>query len=215
MQQAIDSEPSEGHFFALLGDIEADEDDLNAADRAYDQAINLNPNFFYPLMRSGVINERQGRIAKAKRRLNRSLKLLETAEAYNTLGAIAEREGNLQQAEELYARAAQDSGATGQTALTSLVSLRSKNNPAELVGMRWGIGPDGTVLIEATNLTPRTLIGIDLELRIVDTQGVLRSYNQRLVGLSPKEVMQITTGLRPSSSQVQLSVQAIESVQGL
>ena len=215
VQQAIDSEPSEGHFFALLGDIEADEDDLNAADRAYDQAINLNPNFFYPLMRSGVINERQGRIAKAKRRLNRSLKLLETAEAYNTLGAIAEREGNLQQAEELYARAAQDSGATGQTALTSLVSLRSKNNPAELVGMRWGIGLDGTVLIEATNLTPRTLIGIDLELRIVDTQGVLRSYNQRLVGLSPNEVMQTTTGLRPSLSQVQLSVQAIESVQGL
>ena len=214
VQQAIDSEPREGHFYALLGDIEADEDDLNAADRAYDQAVNLNPNFFYPLMRSGVINERQGRIAKAKRRLNRSLELLETAEAYNTLGAIAEREGNLQQAEDLYARAAQDSGAAGQTALTSLVSLRSKSNPAALVSLRWGIGADGKVLIEATNKTPRTLMGIDLQLRLVDAQGILRSYDQRLVGLSPGQVTQVSTGLRPGSGQVQLSIASIETVQG-
>ena len=214
VQQAIDSEPREGHFYALLGDIEADEDDLNAADRAYDQAVNLNPNFFYPLMRSGVINERQGRIAKAKRRLNRSLELLETAEAYNTLGAIAEREGNLQQAEELYARAALDSGAAGQTALTSLVSLRSKSNPAALVSLRWGIGADGKVLIEATNKTPRTLMGIDLQIRLVDAQGISRSYNQRLVVLSPGQVTQVSTGLRPGSGQVQLSIASIETVQG-
>ena len=214
VQQAIDSEPREGHFYALLGDIEADEDDLNAADRAYDQAVNLNPNFFYPLMRSGVINERQGRIAKAKRRLNRSLELLETAEAYNTLGAIAEREGNLQQAEDLYARAAQDSGAAGQTALTSLVSLRSKSNPAALVSLRWGIGADGKVLIEATNKTPRTLMGIDLQIRLVDAQGISRSYNQRLVVLSPGQVTQVSTGLRPGSGQVQLSIASIETVQG-
>ena len=214
VQQAIDSEPREGHFYALLGDIEADEDDLNAADRAYDQAVNLNPNFFYPLMRSGVINERQGRIAKAKRRLNRSLELLETAEAYNTLGAIAEREGNLQRAEELYARAAQDSGAAGQTALTSLVSLRSKSNPAALVSLRWGIGADGKVLIEATNKTPRTLMGIDLQIRLVDAQGILRSYDQRLVGLSPGQVTQVSTGLRLGSGQVQLGIASIETVQG-
>ena len=214
VQQAIDSEPREGHFYALLGDIEADEDDLNAADRAYDQAVNLNPNFFYPLMRSGVINERQGRIAKAKRRLNRSLELLETAEAYNTLGAIAEREGNLQQAEDLYARAAQDSGAAGQTALTSLVSLRSKSNPAALVSLRWGIGADGKVLIEATNKTPRTLMGIDLQIRLVDAQGISRNYNQRLVGLSPGQVTQVSTGLRPGSGQVQLGIASIETVQG-
>ena len=213
VQQAIDSEPREGHFYALLGDIEADEDDLNAADRAYDQAVNLNPNFFYPLMRSGVINERQGRIAKAKRRLNRSLELLETAEAYNTLGAIAEREGNLQQAEELYARAAQDSGAAGQTAVTSLVSLRSKSNPAALVGLRWGIGVDGSLQIEATNKTPRTLAGINLQLRIIDAQGNPRSHRQPLARLRPSQVVQISTGLRPGSGQVQLSVVSIESVQ--
>tara|TARA_A100001015_G_scaffold287618_1_gene357572 strand:+ start:122 stop:772 length:651 start_codon:yes stop_codon:yes gene_type:complete len=213
VQEAIDSEPREGHFYALLGDIEADEDDLNAADRAYDQAVSLNPNFFYPLLRSGVVNEQQGRIAKAKRRLNRSLALLETAQAYNALGAIAEREGKLQQAEELYARAAQDSGAAGQTAVTSLVSLRSKSNPAALVGLRWGIGVDGSLQIEATNKTPRTLAGINLQLRIIDAQGNPRSHRQPLARLRPSQVVQISTGLRPGSGQVQLSVVSIESVQ--
>ena len=50
------------------------------------------------------------------------------------------------------------------------------------------VGADGKVLIEATNKTPRTLMGIDLQIRLVDAQGISRSYNQRLVGLSPGEV---------------------------
>ncbi len=56
IQEAIAMEPSESHFYALLGDIEIQEDALNSADRTYDQAVSLNPNFFYPLLRSGVVN---------------------------------------------------------------------------------------------------------------------------------------------------------------
>ena len=114
VNKAIDIEPRESHFFALLGDIEAQENSLGAADAAFDRAIALNPNFFYPLLRSGMVNEKQGRTAKAKRQLNRSLQLLETAQAYSTLGAIAEREGNTREAEELYAKAATDQGANGK-----------------------------------------------------------------------------------------------------
>ena len=47
-----------------------------------------------------------------------------------------------------------------------------------------------------------------------DAQGILRSYNQRLVGLSPGQVTQVSTGLRPGSGQVQLSIASIETVQG-
>ena len=80
--------------------------------------------------------------------------------------------------------------------------------------MRWGVDGDGKVLIEATNKTPRTLMGIDLQIRLVDAQGISRSYNQRLVGLSPGQVTQVSTGLRPGSGQVQLSIASIETVQG-
>ena len=214
VESAIAIEPQEAHFFALLGDIEVEEDALADADHSFDQAISLNPEFFYPLLRSGIVSEQRGQLAKAKRQLNRSLQLLETAQAYSALGTIAEREGNLQEAESLYAKAAQDSGSTGQAALTSLVSLRSKSDPASLVDLRWGIGVNGSIVVEATNKTPRTLAGIGLQIRMADGRGNLRSYDQRIPALPPNQIMQINTTLRPGSGQVQLSVAGIESVSG-
>ena len=214
VDQAIDLEPNEAHFYALLGDLEFEGNALDSAERAYDQAIKLNPKFFYPLLRSGVLNENRARIAKAKRHLNRSLELLQTAQAYQTLGAIAEREGNLSEADALYAKAAQGSGAAGQTALTSLVTLRSKSNPTSLVGLRWGIGAQGTLVMEATNTTPRALNGVWIKIRLIDAQGVVRSYDQPITALSPNQVTQVTTRLYPGSGRVQLSITRIESVGG-
>ncbi len=214
VNQAIDIEPNEGHFFALLGDIEAQENKLGAADTAFDQAIALNPNFFYPLLRSGVVNEKRGRTSKAKRHLNRSLELLQTAQAYGALGAIAEREGNTQEAEELYAKAATDGGATGQAALTSLVTLRSKERPESVVDLRWGTDTDGTLVIEATNTTPRSLQGIDLQVRLIDGQGNRRSYNQRITILSPNQTRRLATGLQAGPNQVQVVVTGIQRVLG-
>lgn len=212
VKQAIDLEPREGQFFALLGDINAEEQAVAAADTAYDRAISLNPNFFYAHLRGGILNEKRGRIVKAKSQLNRSLQLLETAQAYHALGSIAEREGNLEEAENLYAKAAADSGATGQTALTSLVTLRSQQEPQRLINLRWGAGPSGTVLVEASNTTPRTLLGVDLQIRLTDLQGNVNVYTQRLGQIPANRALQLDTGLRPGSGRVTVSVLSIDSV---
>ena len=182
------------------------------ADTAYDRAISLNPNFFYAHLRGGILNEKRGRIVKAKSQLNRSLQLLETAQAYHALGSIAEREGNLEEAENLYAKAAADSGATGQTALTSLVTLRSQQEPQRLINLRWGAGPSGTVLVEASNTTPRTLLGVDLQIRLTDLQGNVNVYTQRLGQIPANRALQLDTGLRPGSGRVTVSVLSIDSV---
>ena len=212
VEQAIDLEPREGQFFALLGDIDAEEQALTAADAAYDRAISLNPDFFYAHLRSGILNEKRGRIAKAKSQLNRSLQLLETAQAYNALGAIAEREGNLEEAQNLYAKAATGGGATGQTALTSLVTLRSQQEPQRLINLRWGTGLSGTVLVEVSNTTPRTLLGINLQIRLTDLQGNVGVYTQRIGGLPADRTLQIDTQLNPGSGRVAVSVLSIDSV---
>ena len=214
VNKAITIEPREGHFYSLLGDIEAEENALGAADAAFDQAIALNPNFFYPLLRGGMVNEKRGQTSKAKRQLNRSLTLLQTAQAYSTLGAIAEREGNSQEAEELYAKAATDNGAIGQAALTSLVTLRSKERPQSLVGLRWGTNPDGTIVIETTNTTPRSLQGVNLQVRLIDGQGNRRNYNQRISLLPPNQARTLATGLPAGTGQVQIFVTGIERVLG-
>lgn len=212
VNEAIELEPKEGHFYTLLGDIEASENALAAADRAFDTAIELNPNFFYPLLRSGVISEERGRIVKAKRHLNRSLQLLETAQAYQALGAIAEREGNLTEAEQLYAKAAGDSGATGQAAMTSLISLRSKQQPQSLIDLRWGIDSDGTVLVEATNKSPRGLAGVNLDISVVDAQGRRRSFTQRVPALPANRTTRVGTRIQAGAGQVRIAVTKIESV---
>jgi predicted Zn-dependent protease len=214
VNQAIRVEPKESHFYSLLGDIEAKENALGAADAAFDRAVALNPNFFYPLLRSGMVNEKRGRASKAKRQLNRSLQLLQTAQAYGTLGAIAEREGNTREAEELYAKAATDAGTTGQAAMTSLVTLRSKERPQSVVGLRWGRHTDGTIVIEATNKTPRSLQGVNLQVRLIDVGGVQRSYNQRISLLSPNQTRSVATGLPAGTGQVQVVVSDIQEVLG-
>jgi predicted Zn-dependent protease len=212
VERAIDLEPREGQFFALLGDLDAEEQAFTAAETAYDQAIRLNPDFFYAHLRSGILNEKRGRIAKAKSQLNRSLQLLETAQAYNALGAIAEREGNLEEAQNLYAKAAADTGATGQTALTSLVSLRSKEEPQSLINLRWGAGSSGTVLVEVSNTAPRTLQGVTLRIRLTDLQGNVDVYTQRVSSIPANRALQIDTRLNPGTGQVAVSVLSIDSV---
>ena len=212
VERAIDLEPREGQFFALLGDLGAEEQAFTAAETAYDQAIRLNPDFFYAHLRSGILNEKRGRIAKAKSQLNRSLQLLETAQAYNALGAIAEREGNLEEAQNLYAKAAADTGATGQTALTSLVSLRSKEEPQSLINLRWGAGSSGTVLVEVSNTAPRTLQGVTLRIRLTDLQGNVDVYTQRVSSIPANRALQIDTRLNPGTGQVAVSVLSIDSV---
>jgi predicted Zn-dependent protease len=212
LEQAIDLEPREGQFFALLGDIDAEEQAFTAADAAYDRAISLNPDFFYAHLRGGILNEKRGRIAKAKNQLNRSLQLLETAQAYNALGSIAEREGNLEEAENLYAKAAADSGTTGQAALTSLVTLRSQENPQSLIDLRWGTGLNNTVLVEVSNTTPRTLLGINLQIRVTDLQGNVNVYTQRVGGIPASRALQIDTRLNAGTGRVAVNVLSIDSV---
>ena len=196
----------------LLGDIELAQNDVAKADRAFDRAIALNPDFFYTRLRSGVVKEQRGRLGEAKQQLNRSLALLQTAQAYGALGAIAEREGNLQQAEALYAKAANDTGAAGQTALTSLISLRSQSRPQSLVGLGWNVSAQGTVLVQAANKTPRTLRGVNVQIRVVYGQGRGRNFNQRIASLPPNQAQQLDTRLPAGSGQVQLNVVSIESV---
>ena len=95
----------------------------------------------------------------------------------------------------------------GQTALTSLVALRSQQEPQRLIDLRWGTGPDGTVLVKASNTTPRTLLGINLQIRLTDPLGSVNLYTQRLASIPANRSLQFDTQLRPGSGRVAVSVE--------
>ncbi|MFQ3347527.1 MAG: putative Zn-dependent protease [Candidatus Azotimanducaceae bacterium] len=214
INQAIKVEPNEGHFRSFLGDIELDAKRYTAAQNAYAEAIKLNPGFFYPHLQSGITSEKQGALSQAKSRLNRSIELLPTSQAYNALGNIAQRQGNTEEAREYFAAASSDSGASGQAALNSLIKMDLNGNPGAYIGFRYGANEAGELQIEVSNKAPRAFKNISLSINYVDQRGKLRNSRRQLSLLSANEAKLINTGLISPQGEAQISVISATLIEG-
>lgn len=181
-QKAIKLEPREGHFHSLLGDIEHKNNKLRTAKKHYDKAISLNNDFFYYFLQNGLVSEKLGDQASAKRYLDRSVQLLPTANAYNSLGNIARAQGQISNAKQYYSQAAGQQNAAGQAALGSLVELDLPSNPSKYIQTRYGIAKNGQLQIQVNNATPRNVRNIVVAVQYVDVNGKLRNIQQQLSG---------------------------------
>ncbi len=182
--QAIAIEPREGHFYALLGDIEFKQHRPHAAKAYYDKAISNNDNFFYYYVRRGEVNEMLHQNSQAKQDLQKSLSLLPTADAYNALGILARNEGDYAHAKAYFAKAAQDSkGEAGKAAYAALVELDLADNPQKYIGVRAAQGRAGNIIVELSNPTPRAVSGIVLGIEVADNTGRMRRLNKSLNGV--------------------------------
>lgn len=164
-------EPREGHFEALLGDIEEARGNHTAALSRYNRAIRLNDSFFYYHLKKGVVNEELGNRSRAKQDLKNSIELLPTANAYNSLGNIARQERRFREAKEYYARAAEDKTKIGKQAYSSLVELDLPDNPGKYLKVRLGVDERGRTLAKITNNTPRDVRGVVLGVQLRDGSG--------------------------------------------
>ncbi len=182
MQKAIDIEPSDGHFFSLLGDIDQRNKRFQAARRNYDKAIRLNNDFFYYHLQRGLVNEKLKDNTPAKLDLERSVELLPTADAFNALGNIARAEGRHAEAKQYYAKAASNDSSTGKAAYGSLVELDLPENPGNYIKVRTGLSPSGTLLAQISNPTPKNVKGLVLVLQYPDAVGRLRQIRRSIGG---------------------------------
>ena len=180
--KAISLEPREGHFHSLLGDIEHKKNNLNVAQRHYDKAISLNSEFFYYYLQNGLVSEKLGDKATAKRYLDRSLQLLPTANAYNSLGNIARADGQIAAAKSYYSKAAGQQSEAGKEAFGSLVELDLPTNPGNYIKTRYGITRSGSIQIQVSNSTPRNVKNIVVAVQFVDLNGKVRNLQQQLSG---------------------------------
>src|SRR5690606_18429416 len=115
-REAIRLQPAEGHFHALLGDIELARGRNADAIAHYREAMARNDRYFYYPLRKGIAHQRLRQWDQAEADLETSVSILPTAEAYYGLGLIAEQRGNRAAALERYALAAQSSSEVGQAA---------------------------------------------------------------------------------------------------
>ena len=188
-------EPREAHFEALLGDIEQKRGNNTAALTHYNKATRLNNGFFYYHLQKGMVNQQLGNRTQAKQDLDSSIKLLPTANAFNSLGDIARQERRYNEAKEYYAKAAQDKSATGKQAFGSLVELDLSENPGKYLKVKLGIDKRGRTIAKVFNNTPKPINGIALSAYFKDAAGRKRNAEFNLRGtLQPGKSASIDLG---------------------
>jgi tetratricopeptide (TPR) repeat protein len=196
VNKSVSIEPREGHFHALLGDIALKQNRNQAAKSYYDRAISNNPNFFYYFVQRGVTNEKLHYNAQAKQDLQKSLDLLPTADAYNSLGNIARAERNPAKAKEYYAKAAENDSEAGQSAYASLVDMDIGSNPSQYVQVKVAQNSSGGIVAQISNPTPRKIGRVVLAISVADTSGRVRQISKALSGtIAAKTKEQINLGI--------------------
>lgn len=181
-QQAIDLEPKEAHFYALMGDVEQKNSQLKRAVQQYDKATRLNPDFFYYYLQRGKVNEQLNLSQQAQADLKRSAELLPTAGAYNSLGNLAKKAGRLDEAKGYFSQIANDQSDIGKQAYGSLVDLDLKDNPAKYVKVEVGQDSQGRIVAQISNPTPRSINAIELIIQYKEATGQTRQLKRRLNG---------------------------------
>ncbi len=180
-QRAISMEPKEALFYGLKGDVEQEKGRLKPALQQYYKATKLNPNFFYYYLQRGKVEEQLQLNMQAQSDLERSVELLPTGDAYNSLGNLAQKAGRLNEAKAYFVKVGSE-GEVGQKAYGSLVDLDLQDNPAKYIKVRAGQDAQGRIVVQVSNPTPRDINKIVLILQARNADGKVQKLQRKLQG---------------------------------
>ncbi len=196
--EAVRIVPGEGHFHALLGDIDYRQNQHAQAAEHYADAVARNDQYFYYYLRRGFARSQLGQRDAAETDLRQSLALLPTAEGYYGLGSVLEQRGDRVAALEAYRQAAQSSGGAGQAAQDAVVRLDLPTNPGQYLALRTGLDANAMLAIEIGNPTRVAVADIRLTIAYTDSQGTMRQVERTYSGpLGPGTATQLATDLGP------------------
>jgi tetratricopeptide (TPR) repeat protein len=164
-----------------MGDVEQKKHRLKPALQQYYKATQLNPDFFYYYLQRGKVEEQLQLNIQAQSDLERSVGLLPTADAYNSLGNLAQRAGRLDEAKAYYVKVGSE-GELGEKAYGSLVDLDLKDNPAKYIEVRAGQDAQGRIVVQISNPTPRDINRIVLILQARNAAGKVQKLRHNLKG---------------------------------
>ena len=182
VRQAIQIEPREGHFYALLGDIHLTEKRYGEALAEYDRAIGLNGNYFYYYLQRGLTNRRLNKAREARADLEASTRLLPTAMAYNSLGELELASGSPQKARQYFTEAAASDSPAGKAAQLSLLRMDFPQNAGNYLQIEIGLTRQGNVVAQISNRAVLDVRNIELLIEYPDAAGRTRQANRKLPG---------------------------------
>ena len=190
----------------LYGDIEMAANNPGRALPRYTRAVELNPEFFYYQYGKAEAHRALNQLDPAQGAYEASIALLPTAGAYYGLGRIAETRGNILQALEHYARAAESSGAAGVAARAATVRLDLPTNPGRYLSLATRTDSNGQLYIEIGNLTEFAISDIVVSIAYIDG-GQAQQLRRPVDGTLPaREARRLATGLGPFTAAGQYTV---------
>jgi len=180
---ALQVEPDEALFHALRGDVRAVQNRWSDALINYNRAVDRNPGYFYPLMRRGLTYRQLGNVNEATADLERSIQLLPTAPAMNTLGEIRLAAGQREQALELFRAAAKSDSPDGRAAADSLLRLELPGKPYRYIKAAVGQGSSGQLVLELQNPTTVAVEIQQLAFEYLDSNNQVRQVRRDVRGV--------------------------------
>jgi predicted Zn-dependent protease len=176
--RAIEVEPEEALFYGLKGDVEFSRRRYNQAIQHYSEALRRNDGYFKYFLGRGESYRKTGRIQLARQDLANSARLLPTADAYSALGVMAEQEGELDRAIELYQAASSSATPAGRQSVQRLIALDLPRQPDRYVSTGLRLDQSGRVYVEIGNRTSVPLSRIELLIAWRDQQGTWRQQRK-------------------------------------
>ena len=167
IDQAIGLQPREALFHGIRGDILATLDRHGDAVRAYDAAIERDPDYYAHYLGRGLSRETLGQRRLARGDLLRGNSLLPTPFVSYKLGGYALADGNRVEAKRLFQAASQASGDLGTAGRIAFARLDIEDAPGKYLKTELYL-EDGQIIVKVTNGSGFHLadivIGVDVEI---------------------------------------------------
>ncbi|GAB3109984.1 M48 family metalloprotease [Aestuariicella hydrocarbonica] len=128
-KKSISAQPKEPLFYTTLGQLQLEQKDYKSALNSFTQAHKLYPEYFLPLLGSGLSAKALKAYTRAEQDLISSAKLLPTQSAVFYLGEVKLAQGQKDQAIAYFQQAAQGRGALAEKSKAYLQELAPAAQP--------------------------------------------------------------------------------------
>jgi predicted Zn-dependent protease len=214
VDQAIRLVPREARFHGLRADIDVYQRNYRAAIQKYNEALQLDDDYFDYYLGRGVAHARLDQESEARQDLERSSELLPTAIAYNELGKLSIAGGDRASARQYFEVASQGQGAVGQEAQEALMRLNLEDNPAAFIKAEPYVDERGRLIARVSNSSNVQFRVVQVDFAAVINGAVQRQ--SRVLNLQAASYADVNSGLvfpqgiTPTPDMVQVEVTRVQ-----
>ncbi len=173
--QALKAQPREALFHSLLGDIRMRQQRFQDAIVHYSHALQRDANYFHYYLQRGLARIEMNNRIQGKTDLEKSVALLPTAPALNTLGLVSLDTGNRMKAKQYFLKASGSRSQSGKNARRAFIRLDLEDNPGKYLRLRFGLDKAHYLLAQVTNTTEQVVEEVSFLVRFIDAKGNIRT----------------------------------------